>query len=261
MSSACSSKETTDTSKIESATASASSTSEKSGSTTEGETESEVFANPADTPLYQAYYTLLYMVKEYQFLPEDYGRLEIGCDEDISESEFSLYDVDGDGTDELLLCWRCGGFDENALYAFEYDTENDKWNLELQTETDTTFFDNGIVQERYYDDEGYQYSVPAYRIYRYDEESDLYSPEGSVDSMDRAECERRGGPDVFPYDQDLDDDGIVIMIDHDGYDEEALYQDEEYREFYNEIFGGASNYEIVWYHLTSEDLEGEFAGK
>lgn len=251
------SSETSSTTTTEATTASSETTLEETVDTS----GSGQFYNPASTTLYQAYYTLLYMVKEYQNFPEDYGRLDMGCDEDISESQFSVFDVDGDGTDELLLRWMCGGYDEHALYVFEYDTEEDKWNLELQTETDTYFYDNGISQEMYFDDEGYQYSVPPYRIYRYDEETDLYTLEGSVDSMDRQECERRGGPDTFPYDSDTDDDGIVLMIDHAGYDEGTFYQDADYQEFYEEIFGDSSSFEIEWYNLTQEDLEGEFTGR
>lgn len=112
----------TTTSEAESTTASTSAASTSSSAVN--------FENIASSELYQAYYFMLFMVKEGHRLPDGFGDLEYdSCY--AEENQFVVCDVDSDGVDELVLVWRSCEPESRCAYVFEYETDTDEWNLEL----------------------------------------------------------------------------------------------------------------------------------
>lgn len=248
-------EETSSSSAISSAATTVVVTTVSETSSSSSSSSSAGFTNVADSELYQAYYTLLYMVKEGHRLPDDFGDLEY--DECSSEeNQFGVCDVDSDGVDELVLVWRSCSPESQCAYVFEYETDTDEWNLELQTVASPEFYDNGICEVYYSDPSGFYSTYNPYLIYSYSAESDSYVSVGSVSALEETECEN-GGVD-FPSSYDTDSAGVVFTIDYEGYSSD-YYSLSEYLDFIGDLQGEYLPCPCM--DLTDTNLLNEFTGR
>ena len=213
------------------------------------------FTNVATSELYQAYYTLLYMVKEGHRLPDGFGDLEYDeCASD--ENQFVVFDVDSDGVDELVLEWCSCAPESQCTYVFEYETDTDEWNLELQTAGTAEFYDNGICEAYYIEPSGLYYNYSPYLIYSYSPETDTFVSCGSVSALEKIACDDQGVD--FPASYDTDSAGVVFTIDYEGYSSD-YYNLSEYLDFIGELQGEylPGPYMV----LNDENLLDEFTGR
>ena len=244
--------ETSETSSSTSSTTAATTASETTVSETTITTSAAPFENIASTELYQAYYFMLYMVNEGHRLPDGFGELDYDeCS--LEENQFVVCDVDCDGVDEVVLEWMSCSLESRCTYVFEYETDTDEWNLELQTAGAPEFYDNGICEAYYTDPDGLYYDYSPYLIYSYSSETDTFESCGSVSSLEKTVCEEQGVD--FPGSYDTDSAGVVFIIDYEGYTSD-YYNLSEYLDFIGEIQGEylPGPYMV----LNDENLESEF---
>ena len=235
---------TTTTSEAESTTASTSAASTSSSAVN--------FENIASSELYQAYYFMLFMVKEGHRLPDGFGDLEYDACY-AEENQFVVCDVDGDGVDELVLEWCACEPEAQCTYVFEYETDTDEWNLELQTAGAAEFYDNGICEAYYIDPAGLYSSYSPYLIYSYSPETDTFESCGSVSALEKIACDEQGVD--FPTSYDTDSAGVVFTIDYEGYSSD-YYNLSEYLDFLGKLQG--EYLPTPYMPLIDENLESEF---
>ena len=183
-----------------------------------------------------------------------------------SGNSFAIMDVDGDGNDELLLCWENACAGGMITYVFGYD--NKKVYVELAEFPTLTFYDNGVVDASWPFDRGLGGEIWwwPYTVYCYDAKNDVYQFFGGVDAWDKSYREQNFDGETFPANIDTDGDGVIYAIlssdEWDGqgdisgdvYTLGTLVDGAEYENWQNRNLDGAEVIDISWQKLTEENM-------
>lgn len=124
-------------------------------------------------------------------------------------NRFALWDVDGDGEEELLLYWvnasMAGmrgivfGFRDGAVYE------------ELSAFPALTFYEGGAVQADWSHNQGWGGRFWPYTVYQFQPETGVYAEAGAVDAWDRALTDG-DHPGWFPEETDKDGDWLIYYL-------------------------------------------------
>lgn len=169
---------------------------------------------------------------------------------------FALYDVDDDGSVELLL--NCTDDSLKRTFAYIWGYQNESAYVELCGGPLMNYYDNGIIED------GWSYKSELsgdffpYSVYSYDSRIDAYKNYGAVDAWDKKISEVNSEGKSFPNSIDVDEDGIVYYIlpsDWDGdYDMEPV-DGEEYNKWRNAYLNGVqATKKFPAYELTEDNI-------
>lgn len=185
-------------------------------------------------------------------------------DYDISSNEFTIYDIDNDGSDELifLLTSNCMAGMSGVIY--DHNSEGNII-MEFRAFPSLRFYDNGIIEADAAHNQGPSGDFWPYALYIYDEKEDIYNEYANVSSMGRdivemikAEAEEYGKepPFEYPYEADTSNSGIVYYIRPHGFKGEVKPIDvTEYNEWHDELCGDAQLLELPFIKLTEENIK------
>lgn len=141
----------------------------------------------------------------------DGSKLDYASMEGAAENSFSVADIDGDGQEELLLCWENACMAGKAEYVFGY-RDGSIWK-ELDEFPELTFYDNGFIKANWSHNQGPGGDFQPYSVYRYHAENDTYQFFGGAEAWDRNYWENyEFSGRTFPETIDADGDGIVYFI-------------------------------------------------
>lgn len=128
-------------------------------------------------------------------------------------NRFALVDLNGDGAEELIVCWdqACMAGMQGLVYTYDYPEE--ELRLVLSEFPALTFYENGIVAADWSHSQGWAGRFWPYTLYQYSPDSGVYEETGSVDAWD-LECVKGDGrlAAAFPGEADADGDGLVYYI-------------------------------------------------
>jgi len=147
-------------------------------------------------------------------LRPDGEELELASDLGPAEgNRFALADLNGDGAEELIVCWdqACMAGMEGLVYTYDYP--EDELRLVLSEFPSITFYENGTLTVDWSHSQGWAGRFWPFTLYQYSEESGVYEEIGSVDAWDRSDTD--GDPRLaaaFPREADADGDGLVYYI-------------------------------------------------
>lgn len=172
--------------------------------------DAPVDGTPEETAAREAFAALLRQVHEERILP-DGTELEGSSMEAVEGNLFALFDVDGDGQEELLLLWQnaCTAGEMEIVYG--YDTDSGGLREELREFPGVIFYDNGAAESPWSHNQGWAGEFWPYTLYQYRRETGDYAQAGGVDAWDRRFTEERL-PAAFPADVDADGDGVVYFL-------------------------------------------------
>ncbi len=187
-------------------------------------------------------------------------------DWDISGNEFVIYDIDNDGSDELIVM-----FTETAvagMLGLVYDHNSDgNIIVELMAFPSMRFYDNGIIEVDISHNQGPSGDFWPYSLYQYNKKTDSYIEIATVWSLGRDvieeqnEVAEKAGREPYweyPYEADTSNSGIVynIMLSDVEYSDENQYVDvTEYNAWHEQYIGGAELLELPFMKLTEENIE------
>lgn len=224
---------------------------------TAGGTESEV-PDPDREAMLAAYTSVLESFYFDHTPPdgESYGFWE---GEDVSGNRFALYDIDGDGKDELIVEWTTTYNAGNVIIIYGYDAASNTVRREFEQYPFATFYDNGIVKIGASHNHGRAPMLEdfwPYTLYQYDPDSDSYIGIATVDAWEREPDEFNISED-FPEEADADGDGVlyyVMQVEH--YDYDVPCDLAEYNKWLDSYVGGAEKMEVPYMWLTEENING-----
>ena len=201
-----------------------------------------------------AYHSVLYDIYFNHLFPDEksYGFL---AGADISENEFAIYDVDQDGSQELLIAYTTT--DEAGKTAFIYDFVSalDMVREEFIEYPMLTFYDNGYIEAGLSHNQGLGgESFWPYTLYQYDSESDTYVAASHVDAWDRSVSGTDAEGNEFPEEIDVSGAGTVYYITPDGEDTGEPVDQAEYDAWVDSWKDGAQELEIPWLKLTDGNI-------
>ena len=128
-------------------------------------------------------------------------------------NRFALADLNGDGAEELIVCWdqACMAGMQGLVYTYDYP--EDALRLVLSEFPSMTFYGNGAAKADWSHNQGWAGRFWPYTLYQYSQESGAYEEIASVDAWD-LDCVQGDETltDAFPRDVDADGDGLVYYI-------------------------------------------------
>lgn len=214
------------------------------------ETGQDEDANQSGRSAADAYVEALYAVLSDHVWPD--GE-EIADEylENLTGNSFAIYDVDDDGTDELILritaSITMAGMRETV---YRYDAATDTISEEFSGSPSMDFYDNGVILVEWSHNQGKGRKLWPFTLYVYNAGSDSYTCVGSADSWDEDL-----DPNGFPSEYDIDGDGtIYYLYGEDLSDSPRIADGAEYHEWLDPYLEDASLVELAWFSLDSTGI-------
>ena len=98
---------------------------------------------------------------------------------DISQNQFAVYDIDGDGEEELIIEYTTSSMAGMEEAVFGYDNEAGIFYQEFRESPGWTFYDNGFIRADASHNQGGDSDAWPYTMYQYDEGTDAYVEVGT----------------------------------------------------------------------------------
>lgn len=217
---------------------------------------------------YAAYRTALENVLYDKVFPDG---VECGVPgtEDGPGNYFVVFDIDGDGREELLIQYTTASMGGMRETIYDYDAATGTMREELSEFPLVTYYENGAVEAGWSHNQGLNaFSSDEfwpYNLYRYDSAADTYVLLGMVDAWDRAVSEKNYAGESFPDEADEDGDGILYSImgnmdTLDAYDAlDTLVDGPVLAELQESYRSGGAQIPVPWQALTLENIHGALA--
>lgn len=187
------------------------------------------------------------------------GREAVEIPKSIS---YAVYDIDGDGEDELILQntnTAMAGMLER-IYAYEGGIFRE----ELFEFPALTYYDNGIIQAEWSHNQGVSGDrIWPYNLYQYQPETDSYELLASVDGWDREVRDFTDYLGAFPDEMDADGDGFVYFLMLDGetqYNRSSIVDGPEYESWKSQYLNESEALEIPYQELEVETIYPDAQG-
>lgn len=205
-------------------------------------------------PMLAAYQAALEtLLNEHRFPEDAESRTFFG--DTPSGDQFAVFDVDGDGRDELILTYTDTTMAEMGASIYDYDAEQDCLVQELAAFPMLTFYDNGVIQADWSHNQGLAGEFWPYTLYQYDKDADCYNPVGMVDAWDKAMFPEDFEGNPFPEDVDVSHSGYVYYImEYANYNTDHPVDEAEYQAWREGWLQGAGELTVPYQDLTEENI-------
>ena len=171
--------------------------------------------------------------------------------EAMAENQFSVWDVDGDGREELILLYTTTIVAGERGFVYDWDEATGELRKQLEEFPLLTFYDNGAVMAGWSHNQGKGGSFWPYFLYQYLPESDSYQQVGAVDAWDKAL-----GLEGYPDEVDASKTGFVYYITTEGditWDHPV--DASQYQAWLAPYLGEARELSIPYVELTAEQIQ------
>lgn len=177
--------------------------------------------------------------------------------EAMAENQFSVYDVDGDGREELVLLYTTSAVAGERGFVFDWDAETDTLRTQLSEFPLLTFYKNGAVTAGWSHNQGKGGRFWPYFLYAYDADADSYTAVGAVDAWDE-ELDTEN----YPADVDVSGSGFVYYIYEDltaQWDKIDPVDEQDYQAWLAPSLGDGEELTVPYDALTAENIHGLLA--
>lgn len=192
----------------------------------------------------------------------DTSSLEHGFGE-MRDNTFAVTDIDGDGREELIICYANATMGGMFEVIYDYDPESGQLWQEFLDFPSNTYYDNNVIiaQASHNHSRGEEFWPVSF--YRYQSGSDSYEWIGHVETWSRnwSETFDGSGSKLFPEELDVDGDGILYNIheeslDASSYDyDKYCYNKADYEAWYQSVMAGAKEVQIDRQHAEYASFE------
>lgn len=183
---------------------------------------------------------------------------------DITENKFAVYDVDGDGSDELIFNYENTAMAGMFASVYDHDSYGNMF-TEIMAFPSMRFYDSGVIEVDISHNQGVSGDFWPYSLYQYDSGTDVYNSIAFVEAMDKKlvdsinESAAEYGNEssyVYPSDADTSGSGFVYYIRPEGNSGEVSPVDvTEYEKWHEQYVGGAQQLSLPFMKLTEENIQ------
>jgi len=186
---------------------------------------------------------------------------------DLSKNRFSLCDVDGDGSQELVLLYSTAPMAGMTGYVIdfkpEYAANGGAVSIQMTEFPGLTFYDNGMVIAEWSHNQTMSEFWP-YTLYAYEPVSDSYYMLASVYAADKDLLEDLGAQDQYPAEADKCGAGRVYYLTYQRHSEneppvseDYVLDAKQYDGFLAETLGTARPLDMLYLDLTEENISAQ----
>lgn len=169
----------------------------------------------------------------------------------IKENQYAIYDVDGDGIEELILAYTTTGNAGMIEEVYEYNVANGEMHSELLVYPYVTYFSNGCVEAMWSHNQGVTTEMWPFDVYQYNADTDTYDYIASVDSWGKEEFPQDFDGNPFPDEYDLDGNGKIYYVAT-PYNEKQPMDDAEFEAWRAGVEQGGSALDIPYAKAEDE---------
>ena len=178
------------------------------------------------TDMKRAYVAALKTFAEDHILPDGTDVSEdIMDDSDFSQNLFSVYDVDSDGEEELVIFFTSTYHAGYLGGIYGYDERSGELYEELTAYPDIEFYQYGFLKEMAYSNQGISGDFWPYMIHKYDAGKKSYEPVAYIEAWDGNNFPKDMDGNRFPSKYDKDDDGMIYYL-YDGVNTSEMINEE-----------------------------------
>ncbi len=178
--------------------------------------------------------------------------------------DYAVFDVDGDGREELFLKYEQTAMAYMVELIYDYDAESQTFRQQFAEFPALTFYDNGVILAGWSHNQGLSgEKLWPYTLYQYQPDTDSYACVASVDGWSREVAEHSSDWGDFPADIDADENGFVYFILTDNWSWSNYGQtvdDAEYQAWISPYLQDANELEIPYQSLEIETIFPNAAG-
>lgn len=194
---------------------------------------------PVDTDADALYAETIRALREDGILPSGEKLDVVG---NLSDNRYAVFDIDGDGRDELLLDIVSAAPRDRYTAVYDVDADGDLFR-EIRYTADLTFWTGGIVLATYSAAAKEEGDFVPYAVSEYDEEQDVYTEFAYVSAIDKETLAAAGKLDEYPQAVDTSDMGRVYFIQGSPVDVS------DYETWYASWHNGLSEVDVPWEKL------------
>jgi hypothetical protein len=230
----------------------------------EDEESDMAYINATDAD--RAYYDIVFNLC-YNFIWPD-GELcaySYNSGYDMQDNKFAFADVDGDGADELIVCFMASSADWYRTSIYRYDESTGTCVEELTTAPrenpgnypGITFYDNGIVSVYLATNPGWELceTIWPYSIYQWNRNTKAYDYVGTIYGLDKQLADQMG--EEYPDDVDTEGYGTIYYLSDDNATGDSAISKtmsrSEYESWYEKMCGGVAG-DIAYMDMTDENI-------
>lgn len=220
--------------------------------------QTEAATQPKETQnalAYQAFREALATVHDKMYWPEMDGvEIELFEGGSIEDEKFAVYDVDGDGEDELLISVENTYTAGMCQIVYGYDAETGGVRVELAGYPSMTYYP-GMVRQQASHNQGYAGDkLWPYAIYRYDAQADEYKWSCTADGWDKTLSDYDYSREMaFPDDIDTLGEGYVYIVSDSAGDKKFMNRT-DYEAWESAMFGSIQPLDIPWQKMTAQNI-------
>lgn len=175
----------------------------------------------------------------------------------MENNHFAIFDVDGDGRDELI--YENGDATTAGMVSLVFGYEETPGSLlyEITGFPGMDFYDNGIIIDYASHNHGLAGNADfwPYTVYQYDPGQDGYLFMGYADAWSGETFPTNFADQPFPDDLDLDGDKVVYSLTFFGDVRTETWMDgPEYLKWRGSYLDGATRLELPWQHMTPDSI-------
>lgn len=171
----------------------------------------------------------------------------------IEDNNFALFDVNGDGLEELIVKFVTAPMDQNAETVYAYDADTGTVKQLLSVYPQVTYYPGGIVKELWFHGSGLAgEDYWPYTLYRYNSESGIYECIAEVNMWSRDVDVVNYKGDPYPDDIDAEGAGTVFIVTQG--DQTTTVSMSAYTAWLEELLGSAEPMTIPYQALTEDHI-------
>lgn len=211
----------------------------------------------ASSPTLEAYRSALEAIYNDHLYPNG-DPVDVPAAALMENNHFAIFDVDGDGQDELI--YENGDATTAGMMSivFGYDETTGSLLYEITGFPGMDFYDNGVIIDYASHNHGLAGTADfwPYTVYQYDFGQDGYLFMGYADAWSGETFPENFEGTPFPADLDLDGDRMVYSLTFFGAVRSETWMDgPEYQAWVDSYLDGASVLEIPWQNMTLENIQ------
>lgn len=203
--------------------------------------------------MYGAYETALNIFCHEKILPD--GTYIDSVDYGMDGNSFAVFDIDGDGADELMIVYSSTGKADMSEMIYGYNAQAGELYEQFMRFPNLEYYDNGVIIAYFSQNKGLAGRFWPYYVYKYDPAGDVYDCVAMADAWDGSVFGSDNNGRPFPEEIDTSGERMVYYLV--GADEPTAGEPvdkSEYERWLRGYIGGAEQMTVPWLPLTPENI-------